>query len=131
MAETITLTGVQQDITIQQGSSVEIEFQLRDENDDVLDMDEYDLRLQVRKSYGASGSALINCTLANEKLDWVTRSDGKFKLVLAPSDTSSILFAADSADVLEGVYDMEVITPAGAVSKPWYGNFTILREVTR
>lgn len=129
----ISLLGVQKDIAIVQGSSVRIEFELRDEANAVLDMTGWDLRLQVRPSY-ASTDRVINATLANEKLEWIDATLGKFAFVLAPTDTSSIRFPKDTPDVYECVYDMEVAAPVGnthGTSKPWYGVFSIQREVTR
>lgn len=127
----ISLTGVRKDLEIVQGNNVTINFELRNTDDTPLDMSAYDLRLQVRETY-ASTSTLINCTLMNGKLAWVSQANGTFKLVLTPSDTSSLRFSSASPDVLEAVYDLEVIAPTAlGVFKPWYGSFTILREVTR
>lgn len=129
----INLLGQRKDIQVAQGSTIEVVFELRDQDDLVLDMTGYDLRMQVRRTIDAPGSPLINCTLANEKLAWVAQASGKFRLVLAPEDTSSLQFSKDSPDLIEGVYDMEVVSPAPALItvKPWYGSFTITREVTR
>lgn len=129
----ISLLGVPVDIEIHQGSSVSIVYELRDENGVPLDLTDWDLRAQVRQSFSSS-STLINCTLANSKLIWVNRTAGKFALELLPIDTAAIKFAQDSPESLSAVYDIEVIAPITSeygTTKPWYGNFTILREVTR
>lgn len=128
----VTLTGVRKDIIIDQGSTVDIRFTLRDEDDNPLDMTGYDLRMQVRSDY-PSTSTLINCTLANGKLAWVDQDLGQFQLLLSPSDTTSIRFPADSPEQLDAVYDMEIVAPTSppGTQKPWYGAFSIKREVTR
>ncbi len=128
----INLSGVRKDIQIDQGSTVEIIYELRDQDSLVLDMTGYDLRMQVRESY-SSASTLLNCTIANGLLAWVSQSTGKFRLFLSPVDTMSIRFSKDSPDTLEAVYDLEVTAPTEnpGTSKPWYGSFVIQREVTR
>ncbi len=131
MASTINLSGLQRDIVMDQGSSIKIDFSLTDSNGSPLNMTGYDVRLQVRKSYGDNSSPLINATLANSKLAWTSQVGGTFFFTLQPADTSSISFAKDSPDVLEGVYDLEIQSPVGFVSKPVKGSFTLNREVTR
>lgn len=128
----ISVLGVRKDIEMHQGNTLIINFELRDQADLPLDMTGYDLRLQVRQTY-ASTSTLINCTLANGKLAWISQTEGTFKLNLAPVDTTALRFSAESPDVLDAVFDLEVTSPNAALGtfKPWYGNFTILREVTR
>ena len=128
----ISLIGVKKDIEMKQGDNVLIVFELANSAGAVLDMTGYDLRLQVRSSVSAT-STLINCTIANGKLAWVTQATGRFKLVLTPADTSSLRFTADSPDVIEALYDMEVIAPTAdpGTQKPWYGAFSIFREITR
>ncbi len=128
----VTLTGVQKDIVVDQGSTVVITWELRNADNSPLDMTGYNLRMQVREDYAAT-TTLINCTLANGKLEWVDRSAGTFKLILSPSDTSVIRFPRETPDRIDAVYDMEIeapTTPPGT-QKPWYGTFSIRREVTR
>lgn len=128
----IVLTGVRKDIIIDQGSSVDIRYTLRNEDNLPLDMTGYDLRLQVRTDY-PSTSTLINCTIANGKLAWVDQDVGQFQLLLGPSDTTSIRFPVDTPEQLDAVYDMEIVAPTSppGTQKPWYGTFSIKREVTR
>lgn len=128
----INLSGVRKDIQIDQGSTVEILFELRDQDNLPLDLTGYDLRMQVRESYSSS-SVLLNCTLANQKLSFTGQSIGKFRLFLTPADTTSIRFSKDSQDLFEAVYDVEVAAPTESpgTTKPWYGSFVVKREVTR
>lgn len=128
----ISTYGIEESIEIFQGDTNEIFFTLANADGSPLDMTGYSLRLQVRNDY-SSTSTILNCTLQNGKLAWVNQSIGKWKLILHPTDTSSIRFTADSPDVLVGVYDMEIDsqTTSPGVKKPWYGSFTIHREVTR
>lgn len=129
MATSISLSGVQRDITADQGSSIKVDFALALASTP-LDMTGYDVRLQIRQSF-QSTTTLINCTLANGKIAWTNQVGGTFYLLLQPADTSSLRFSADSPDTLEGVYDLEIQSAAGFVTKPCRGSFTLNREVTR
>lgn len=126
----ITLSGLQRDITADQGSSIRIDFALTNQVGAPLDLSGYTLRLQVRKSF-ADSTTLINATLANSKLAWTNQAGGTFYLLLSPSDTNTIRFASDKPDLLEAVYDLEIESPTGFVSKPVRGAFNLQREVTR
>ncbi len=117
-------------ITMDQGSSLEYTFNLKADATTAFDLTGFDARLQVRKSYAAS-SAEINCTLANGKLVFSNAAGGVLKLVLAPTDTSGIKFLNVGDSTLACVYDLELVSPLGKVSKPVRGSFTLIREVTR
>lgn len=131
----IALTGVRKDIEVMQGNTSIIEFTLRDVGAGPLDMTGYTVQIQVRSSYESTDWA-INLTLANGGIEWVSQSTGVFKANITPAVTtnkSKIRFTSESPDVWEGVYDVEVNsnTDFPGIQKPWYGDFTILREVTR
>ena len=128
MTTTIDLTPAVRNLVIEQGQSVEVPFAVT-RNNLALDLTGYDLRLQVRRTY-ADTSTLVNCTLANGKLVWLTQNQGTFKLVLVPTDTASIRFKAGE-DSIDGVYDLELVSPNATVYKACKGSFTINREVTR
>jgi hypothetical protein len=117
-------------ITMDQGSTLSYSFTLQDQASAAFNLTGFDARLQVRTSYGATAVA-INCTLANGRLVLTNPTSGVLTLILAPADTSSILFAAKDDDSLECVYDLEIQSPTGTVYKPAKGTFTFNREVTR
>jgi hypothetical protein len=120
----------QPDITIDQGSSLDVVFTIQQENSSAYDLTGYDARLQVRRTYGDT-TALINCTLANSKLVLTDAVGGVLTLSLAPADTSSIRFNSKDDDTLDCVYDLEIQSVAGKVFKPAKGSFILAREVTR
>lgn len=117
-------------ITMDQGSSLDYSFYLQTEDGDPFNLSGYDVRMQVRKSYGST-STEINATLANGKVALENAAGGHLKVVLLPSDTSSIRFNGVNDESLECVYDLEIISPVGQVWKPARGTFTLNREVTR
>lgn len=118
------------DITMDQGSSLDYTFNLRNQDGTPFDLSGYDARMQVRKTYGAV-SPVISCTLANSKIIISAPLTGKIEIALLPSDTSLIRFNAVDDATLECVYDIELQSSTGFVFKPSSGNFTINREVTR
>ncbi len=120
----------QLNINIDQGSTLNFQFNLQDPAGDPYNLTGYEARLQVRRSFGAT-AVEINCTLQNGKLVLTNAAEGALTLVLAPSDTSSIRFNNKEDDTLDCVYDLEVQSPSGRVYKPAKGSFTISREVTR
>ena len=118
-------------ITMDQGSSLTHTFNIKNSDLSPFDLSDYDARLQVRRSYGATTTE-INCTLANSKLVKVSAINGTLSLVLAPADTAGIRFNNKDDDTLDCVYDLELQnTITGKVYKPAKGSFAISREVTR
>lgn len=128
----IDLLSVTRNIIMEQGATVEIPFAIT-QNNIAVDLTGYIVRMQVRRNYGDT-VVLINCTLANNKLEWIDQIAGRFKLNLAPSDTNAsngrIRFVG-SEEELECVYDLELEDTLGRVYKGCRGNFIITREVTR
>jgi lysophospholipase L1-like esterase len=118
------------DIQLDQGSSVNFTFTLRNSQGDAFDLTGCDIHLQVRQQYGDSRT-LISASLANGRIDLVNASQGVFALRLHPGDTTSIRFPNKTDDSLEAVYDVEVTTPTGLVLKPFRGTLTVNREVTK
>lgn len=124
----IDFAAQENDITMDQGSALTLKIQLKASNVPI-NMTGYDLRMQVRRSYSDT-TTLINCTLANGKLSWIDAALGKFQILLAASDTSSIRFLSGE-DTIDGVYDLEITDVSGNTTKPMKGSFSINREVTR
>lgn len=120
-------------LSIDQGSSKTFEFTITNAGTPAVpfDLTGYAIRLQVRRSFGAPGSPLINATTQNSKLVVTSAENGKVELRLLPEDTVDIRFNDREDASLVGVYDLEIVSPANDVYKPAKGNFTINREVTR
>lgn len=118
------------DISIDQGSTKTITFNIKDSGGAAFILTGYDARLQVRRSLGDT-NVLVNCTLANGKLVLTNAAGGVLTLVLGPSDTSSIRFNSVEDETLDCVYDLEIQSTLGEVAKPARGAFTITREITR
>lgn len=121
----------QLDIAMDQGSSLKYTFTLQAEGGAPFDITGYDARLQIRRSYGATGTAPISATLANNKIVLTDPANGVLELRLSPADTSGIAFASKEDESFEMVYDLEIQSPSSKVYKPARGTFTLAREVTR
>lgn len=113
-----------------QGSSHVHIFTVKDDNEDPVDLTGYDVRFQVRSSYGST-NVLINGTLMNGKVAITDALNGIITLTLAPADTSGIRFPEKDDERVVLVYDLEIQSPSGKVYKPARGTFTLKREVTR
>jgi|TARA_B110001454_G_C12684619_1_gene419617 hypothetical protein len=79
-------------------------------------------RMQVRNSYG-SPTALIDITSGAG--DITLASNGEIVVTIA----SSVTTALTAPDI--GVYDLEIVTAAGAVTRLVEGSVSITPEVTR
>ena len=88
----------------------------------VVDLSSHTGRMQVRNSYD-SPTALIDLTSGAGDIS--LSADGKIIITIASSVTTA-LTAPDT-----GVYDLEIIAPAGAVTRLVQGNVSITPEVTR
>lgn len=128
----ISIMGLKRDIEAHQGDHIEMHLTLANIDGTVLNMAGYTVNAQVRKTY-SSTEVVINCTTANSRIQWINQAEGKFKLILEPAATTGIRFSSESPETWEGVYDIEINsnTDFPGVKKPWYGSFTLTREITR
>jgi len=83
----------------------------------------YSARMQVRRTIDAS-TFLLNLTTENGCLTVAETADGNDINI----DISSSVTASVSTS---GVYDLEIESPSGVVSRILQGNFTVSQEVTR
>jgi len=83
----------------------------------------YTARMQVRRTIDAS-AFLLNLTTENGALTVAESADqNDINIDLSASITASV--------ATSGVYDIEIVSPAGVVSRVLQGNFTVSQEVTR
>lgn len=127
----INLLGLRKDFQIHQGNTISADLELFDVSGQPLDMSGYTVVSEIR--YAATGRVAITCTLANSYLSWTNQNEGKFRLNIPASATSSLLFDKTEPDSLGLVYDIEINsnTPEPGVQKPFYGSITLMREQTR
>lgn len=109
----------------EQGTDFNPTFILRNPDRSYFDLTGYTARMQVRASFD-SDEVLISLTTVNGKL--VISAPGRIQLNLAPADTSALSFTGEA---LSAIYDIEVISGTGKVTRVAQGAFNISREVTR
>ena len=89
---------------------------------EVYSLVDHTARMQVRRTLESTGSPIISLTTENERIEL----DGINGLI-----TLSISAADSAALTSSGVYDLEIITSGGLVSRVIQGTFTLSLEVTR
>jgi hypothetical protein len=108
--------------TLEQGTTFVREIVYRDANGALVNLSGYSARMQIRP-YKDSPDVLVSATTDNGKLE-IVGAAGKITLTLTPSDTNSIEFA-------QGVYDLEIESGGGVVTRLLEGTVTFNKQVTR
>jgi tRNA threonylcarbamoyladenosine modification (KEOPS) complex Pcc1 subunit len=78
-------------------------------------------RMQVRRTVD-SATPLITLTTENGRI-FIGGNDGLITLIISAADTAALTSS--------GVYDLEIISASGLVSRVIQGTFTLSPEVTR
>lgn len=117
------VTTVRQTLHMYQGATYQHRWRYLDEDDNVIDLTGYTVRLQVREGTD-SDTALIDATTENGLI--VTDTiNGVIDLIVPAADTTVLDFDC-------GVFDLELVHPDTiTVSKLAYGNVKMTREITR
>lgn len=110
------------DITIEQGATFRRVLTWQDENETAIDLTDYTARMHIREHL-ASSTPLATLTTENGGIA-ITAALGKLTLSLSATVT-------DTLAVQGGVYDLEVESPTGVVTRLLQGNIIIERSVTR
>lgn len=85
--------------------------------------------MQVRASFGAS--AVVASLSSPSDGITVGGTDGTITIVLSASETASLPVTSDFGDAWAGVYDLEVESSGGEVTRLLEGAFYVTPEVTR
>jgi len=109
------------DITIEQGSGFTLPITYEAPEGSAVDFTGSTARLHARLKFG-SPDALFELTTEND--DIALGDDGTVTLSISAEDTSELIFS-------KGLYDLEVVPPAGEPYKISKGNVFLKREVTR
>lgn len=110
------------DILIEQGATFQLNLVYKDSSGTPIDISGYTARMQVRRTYDAP-TPLLNLTTENGCIT-LGGVAGTVE-VEAPADVTDALPPKDS------VYDLELISPAGVVTRLIRGAATISPEVTK
>lgn len=110
------------DFEIEQGTTFNKEFLYKDVNDDPVNLSGYTARMQVRSTV-SSADVLLSLTTSNGRIT-MGGAAGTIDLDLTATDTAAITWR-------RGVYDLEIVSSNGTVTRLLQGVITISREVTR
>ena len=102
---------------IDQGSNFTSTVTVEDSNDNLLNITNYTTRGQVRKSYSASTATNFTTTITDA-------TNGEFTIALSRTQTGALKAG-------RYVYDVEVISPAGVVTRVVEGQVTVNARVTQ
>lgn len=108
-------------IVIEQGSTFNPIFTYKDENDVAIDLTGYTARMQIRSSRTAVGFIEELTTGAGITLGGAA---GTIALLISDTDTAAYTFKT-------AVYDLELISAGGIVTRLLQGTVTLSTEATK
>lgn len=107
-------------IEVYQGATYDMTFAWTDENNSSINLTGYTARMQVREGIDSS-STLLSLTDASGIT--LGGTAGTFRIQISATDTAAL--------TKSGVYDVELVSGAGVVTRIMYGEFLLFKEVTR
>ncbi len=110
---------------IEQGTTFTRDFTWKDSAGVAINITDYSIRMQARNSLDDS-STLFSLGTATP-LSGITitgAAAGQFRVSMAATQTAALNFST-------AIYDLEMVSAAGAVTRLLEGKITLLREVTR
>ena len=122
-------------LTIEQGSTTDLLLEWKDSNGEPVDLTGYSARMQIRPSVDSSTTYLsITDTLSNDGTGLnltpesasvvLPRTSGSIGLFISAQTSSNLSFS-------EGVYDIELESSTGVVTRLLEGLVKLSKEVTR
>lgn len=110
------------DIKIDQGATYRQEFIWKDSAGDPIDLTSYTARMQIRRKV-SSTAAEHEATTENSGIA-ITAGTGSVVVTISATDTAAFEFT-------KGVYDLELISGSGVVTRLLEGTVEVSPEVTR
>ena len=116
--------------TIEQGTTFTRVFKYKDENGAPVDLTGYDVRMQIRSSYDSavlasltSGSGDFVVSVPPDAAEGVTDKN-QIKLTISANNTAAYTFD-------QALYDIELESETGVVTRLLQGKIKLSREVTK
>ncbi len=116
------MSAAQYDFEVEQGTTFSKSVQWKDANGNTINLNGYTARMQLRRSK-TSPTILVEATTENGKLV-VNGPGGAVTITFSAADTAQWSFS-------RAVYDLELISAGGIVTRLLEGSFTVSKEVTR
>lgn len=110
------------DITINQGATFELTITWKDSAGTAINLTGYSARMQVRETY-ASTSTVVSLTNGSG----ITLGGAAGTIAISISATTTAALTAP----FSGVYDLELVSAGGVVTRLLQGAATVTPEVTR
>lgn len=109
-------------LSIQQGATLAVAVTWKDSNDVPVDLTGYTARLQVKETY--DGNAVLSLNTSNGGIA-LGGTAGTINLAAAATATAAL------AAPFSGVYDLELVSGSGVVTRLLEGAATVSPEVTK
>jgi len=125
------MTAGVKDFTIEQGSAFSRVLTWKDENEAAINLTGYTARMYIKEKYSDTDS-LLQLTTANSRIT-LGGAAGTITLSVLAADTAT-LEANAQVNKITGdkyVYDLELISAGGAVTRLLHGNIIVTAEVTK
>lgn len=110
------------DIYIEQGATYNQPLVWKDSSGTAVNVTGYTARMQIRKTVDAT-TIILTLTTENGRIT-VGGANGLITLLVSAADTAALTTFC-------GVYDLEVISPTGVVTRLLEGQVEVSKEVTR
>ena len=109
-------------LTVEQGATLSLVITYKDSSCSAINLSGFTARMQLRDEIESS-STVLSLTTENGRIA-LGGANGTVTLTVAATDTAN-LTAGD------GVYDLELVSGGGVVTRLIEGAYSIVREVTR
>jgi hypothetical protein len=118
----------QYSFTIEQGATLVKQFTYKDTSGTVVDLNGFDVRMQIRSNIGSDTKIadFNNSNSGSLKILPTTGSSASGTIELNINATSSSLYTFDQA-----VYDLEIESTGGTVTRLLQGRIKLSKNVTR
>lgn len=110
-------------LVIEQGATLDRTFKWKDGEGALVDLTGYTARCQVRASY-TSETKILDLTTENSGIE-LGGAAGTIRLKVSAATTAAISLTG------LGVWDLELVSPSGVVTRLLEGRVVLSREVTR
>lgn len=109
-------------LVFEQGADFTHLVGLQNDDGSIFSLTGYTARMQVRPTV-ASSTILFELTVGNGRIS-VNAVAGQISLIVSSTDTAAMTWRS-------GVYDLEIVSGGGVVTRIMQGNATLSPEVTR
>lgn len=125
------MTAGRYDMEVDQGTTFRKTITWKDSSSTPVNLTGYTARMQVRASFTSSGT-IASLTTSNGGIT-LGGAAGTVALYISATDTAAFSTASPSqfADAFVGVYDLELVSASGDVTRLLHGDFIVNPEVTR